>query len=294
MSGWAGKPSDTLRFTISGNSFALFGAETGRIVVETKQYIRVRYEDAICRITLNRPDIRNAFNDHMITELNQAIVELSHNENIRTLILDAVGSAFCAGADLNWMKRVVDGTFQENLDDATELANLLWAIESLPIPTIAIVKGPAVGGGVGLVAVCDLVLSTPTAWFALSEVKLGLVPAVISPFLLRRMGDTVCRELFLTGRKLPADEARAVGLVNKIAIEDHIDTACDEIIGLLSTSAPKALTACKHLLGLIASRDEENIRHLTARLIAELRVSSEGQEGMKAFLEKRKPSWLTK
>lgn len=261
--------------------------------MEAEQYIRVRREGPYCRITLNRPDIRNAFNDHMIAELNRAIAAVSRDPQVRILILDAEGSAFCAGADLNWMKRVVEGTFQENLDDATELANLLWAIEALPIPTMALVRGPAVGGGVGLVAVCDLVIATPQTWFALSEVKLGLVPAVISPFLLRRMGDTICRELFLTGRRLLAEEAREVGLVNEIAPDDQLDAAGDRYGKLLLTSAPNALAACKQLLRLIASRDAESVRRQTARLIAELRVNPEGQEGMKAFLEKRKPSWLS-
>jgi len=255
------------------------------------RFVEVERKNNLVWIWLARPELRNAFNDQMIKELHQAIQSISTQSGARALVLAARGNAFCAGADLNWMKSVIDYDFEHNRAEAAGLADMLWALHDLDIPSIALVQGPAVGGGVGLIAACDFAIATETSWFRLSEVKLGLAPAVISPFLLEKMGDRACRTMFLTGKKISALTALNYGLLNAIATPDQLNDLLQEFLSELLTSAPGAIAACKKLLRDVPRFDAEHIKNHCAQVIAHLRLGSEGQEGMKSFLEKRKPDW---
>jgi methylglutaconyl-CoA hydratase len=255
------------------------------------QTITFKIENQIARIFLNRPEIHNAFNNVMILELSEVFKKISEDEKIRVAVLTGNGQSFCAGADLNWMKKVIDFSYEENLKESLQLAELFYLMYTLPQPTIARVNGAAIGGGAGLVAVCDLVIASEKAKFSLSEVKLGLVPACISPYVLRRVGERVARELFLTGERIDACKALEFGLVNQVVPDDKLDEAVDERIKQLLSSGPKALAMCKDLLQKIPGMGFEEFKRYTAEVIAKLRISEEGQEGMNAFLEKRKPKW---
>jgi methylglutaconyl-CoA hydratase len=253
--------------------------------------IVVSREGPVMHITLNRPRVHNAFNEVMVRELHQIFADASREERMRVVVLTGKGKSFCAGADLNWMRKVKDYSFQDNLEESKQLAELMYAIYSLPLPTIARVNGAAIGGGAGLVAACDLVIAAQTAKFSLSEVKLGLVPAVISPYVIRRIGETACREFFLTGERLTAEKALRFGLVNEVVPPEKLDRAVQERVGQLLTSGPRALNTCKEILRKVPGMSFQEAKAYTAEIIASLRVSQEGQEGMSAFLEKRKPSW---
>jgi methylglutaconyl-CoA hydratase len=207
-------------------------------------------------------------------------------------ILSGAGKAFCAGADLNWMSRMIGYGREENVRDARAVADLFNALDRLPIPLIGRVHGAALGGGVGLAAICDIVVAADDTVFGFTEVKLGIVPAVISPFCLRKMGVSAARELFLTGARFSAARARELGLVHAVAPESEIDAAVDAYVRELITSAPGAITGAKRLIAAIAGRPPVEVADLTAETIARHRVAPEGQDGMRAFLEKRKPGWL--
>jgi methylglutaconyl-CoA hydratase len=245
----------------------------------------------VARVTLNRPEIHNAFNETMIQELIDVFKDISEDKDARVVILTGNGKSFCAGADLNWMKKVVDFSYEENLKESLELAELFYLIYSLPKPTIARVNGAAIGGGAGLVAVCDIVIASEKAKFSLSEVKLGLVPACISPYEVRRVGEKNCRELFLTGERIDAQKALDFGLVNQVVPYDELDKTVDEIVKQLSNSGPNALAMCKKLLQNVPQMSFDDVKKYTAEMIASLRISDEGQEGMNAFLQKRRPNW---
>jgi len=255
------------------------------------QTITFAIENQIAKITLNRPEIHNAFNDVMIEELLSVFQDISKNKDIRVVVLTGNGQSFCAGADLNWMKRVKDYSYDENLAESLNLAELFYVMYTLPQPTIAKVNGAAIGGGAGLVSVCDIVIASEKARFSLSEVKLGLVPACISPYVLRRVGERGCRELFLTGERIDAYKAKELGLVNQVVKEEELDQAVEERIKQLLSSGPNALAVCKELLQKVPQMSFEEFKKYTAEVIADLRISQEGQEGMNAFLEKRKPKW---
>ena len=242
-------------------------------------------------VTLNRPEVHNAFNEVTIKELTEIFQEISKDENIRVVVLSGKGKSFCAGADLNWMKKVINYSYEENFDGSYKLAELFYLIYSLPKPTIAKVNGSAIGGGTGLVSVCDIVIASDKAKFSLSEVKLGLVPACISPYEVRRLGEAKCREFFLTGERLTAEKALNAGLVNEIVSHDDLDKAVDERVKQLMSSGPEALRWCKELLEKVPQMNLDLAKSYTAEVIAKLRISDEGQEGMNAFLEKRKPKW---
>lgn len=248
-------------------------------------------ENLVAKVTLNRPEIHNAFNEIMIQELIDVFKNISEDKDVRVVVLAGNGKSFCAGADLNWMKKVVDFSYEENLKESLELAELFYLIYSLPKPTIARVNGAAIGGGAGLVAVCDLVIASEKAKFSLSEVKLGLVPACISPYEVRRIGEKNCRELFLTGERINAQKALEFGLANQVVPHDELDKAVDELVKQLSNSGPNALAMCKTLLQNVPLMSFEEVKKYTAEMIASLRMSDEGQEGMNAFLQKRKPNW---
>jgi methylglutaconyl-CoA hydratase len=255
------------------------------------QTITFEIENQIAKVTLNRPEIHNAFDDVMITELLSVFQEISKLKDVRVAVLSGNGQSFCAGADLNWMKRVKDYSYEENLKESLNLAELFYVMYTLPQPTIAKVNGAAIGGGAGLVSVCDIVIASEKAKFSLSEVKLGLVPACISPYVLKKAGEMACRELFLTGERIDAFKAKEFGLVNQVAKEEELDQAVDQIIKQLLTSGPNAIAICKELLQKVPGMGFEEFKRYTAEVIAKLRISDEGQEGMNAFLEKRKPKW---
>ncbi len=256
------------------------------------QTIIFSVDNLIARVNLNRPEIHNAFNEVMISELTQVFKEIKDDKEIRVIVLTGNGKSFCAGADLNWMKKIIDFSYEENIKESLALAELFYIMYTLPKPVIAKVNGAAIGGGAGLVSVCDLVIASEKAKFSLSEVKLGLVPACISPYVLRRVGERVCRELFLTGQRIDAKKGFELGLVNQVVPHDKLDQVTDDLVKKLTSSGPNALAMCKDLLSKVPQMSFDQAKKYTAEVIAKLRVSEEGQEGMSAFFEKRKPKWV--
>jgi len=250
-------------------------------------------QGAIRTITLSRPEVRNAFNDEVIAELKTAFIEAGQAADVRCVVLAAEGPAFCAGADLNWMRRMADYTRDENLADAGQLAAMLRAIYECPKPTIARVQGDVFAGGVGLVAACDMTVSVDTATYCLSEVKLGLIPATISPYVIRAMGARASHRYFLTAERFSAAEAHRVGLVHEVVAADALDAKVAELTSALVSASPNAVRACKRLVQDVAERDIDDalVAHTVAG-IADIRSSAEGKEGVQSFLQKRKPSWL--
>jgi methylglutaconyl-CoA hydratase len=249
-------------------------------------------EDKTAKILLNRPEVHNAFNDVMIRELQDVFQEISQSEDIRVAILTGRGESFCAGADLNWMKRMINFSYEQNLEDSLKLAELFYLMYSLPKPIIAAVNGAAIGGGTGLVAVCDIAIASENAKFSLSEVKLGLVPACISPYVIRKVGEGRCREFFLTGERVTAQRAWELGLVNQVVPLTQLDIAVNDKVKQLLSSGPKAIVMCKELLKNVPGMSFDKAMTYTADMIASMRIGDEGQEGMNAFLEKRKPKWV--
>jgi methylglutaconyl-CoA hydratase len=254
--------------------------------------VELKTEKQVAWVALNRPDVRNAFNEVMIAELIQVLDLVEKDDSVRVLVLTGNGKAFCAGADLNWMKKMKDFTVEENYKDALELAELMYKLYRLPKPTIARVNGASIGGSNGLVAACDLAIASHRAEFSLSEVKIGLVPACIGPYLLKKTGEAACRELFLSGERISADQARQLGLVNDVVTHVNLTTRVKEKVSNLLTSGPHALAVSKDLLCKISEMPLSEAKDYTARVIADLRTGDEAQEGMAAFLEKRKPDWL--
>lgn len=260
--------------------------------------VRLERDGAVARLTLARPDVRNAFDDVLIGELIEACASLRADASAggvsapRVVVLTGEGSAFCAGADMNWMKKSVQFSREENEADARRFAGMLRGLDELPIPIIARVNGVCLGGGMGLISCCDMVVALEAADFGFTEVRLGIAPAVISTFVLPKIGAAAARRYFLTGEIFKAAVARALGLVHEIASDEAaLDAAVARLIEALRGNGPNAVAAAKRLIreGLALSRDESIER--TATLIAGLRASPEGQEGLGAFLEKRRPSW---
>ena len=262
-------------------------------MAEKKEYQTVLYavEDRIAKVILNRPDIRNAFNDIMISELLDIFGDIAKRDDIRVVVMTGSGTCYCAGADLHWMKRVKEYSYEENLEDTLRLAELMYSMYSSPKPTIARVNGPAIGGGTGFVAVCDVAIAVETAVFSFSEVKIGVVPACISPYVVRRVGESACREFFLTGERLTAQRALHSGLVNQVVPEKELDATVEERVKHLLSSGPYALNVCKQLLQKVPLLDFEEAKTYTADVLATLREGDEAQEGMTAFFEKRRPKW---
>ncbi len=243
------------------------------------------------RIWLNRPDVRNAFNAVMIGELRDALRSLAGDAAVRVIVLSGQGASFCAGADLAWMRDTVRFSRDQNLRESLDLAECLYEIYTVPKPTVARVNGPAIGGGTGFVCACDIAVASTAARFGLSEVKIGLVPAAISPYVLRRIGESRARRYFLTGERFDARRAEEIGLVN-IAVEPgELDAKVEEIVSSLLSSGPEALAKAKELLTRVPGMDFAEVKRYTAEMIAGLRTGAEAQEGMAAFLEKRKPKW---
>ena len=253
--------------------------------------LRLEIDDrGVAVLTLDRPAVRNAFDAGLVEALARSFDDLAGDPSARVVVLTGAGTAFSAGADLEWMRSMREATAEENRADAARLQAMLRALDELPMPTIGRIGGPAIGGGVGLVAACDVVVAASSATFAFSEVRLGLAPAVIAPFVVRKIGHSAARALFVTGRRFDAVEAQRVGLVHEFADEGDLDRAVDAVVGDCLAGAPAAAAACKALPALAAG-PADDVAEQTAALIAELRVSEEGQEGMTAFLERRPPRW---
>lgn len=253
----------------------------------------VEPDGAVARVVLNRPQLRNAFNDEVIAELAGAFAELGARTDVRCIVLAANGPAFCAGADLNWMRRMADYTRDENLADAGKLAEMLRVIYECPKPTIARVQGDVYAGGMGLVAACDMAVAVDTAGFCLSEVKLGLIPATISPYVIRAMGPRAAHRYFLTAERFGAAEALRIGFVHEMVAAEQLDAKVDELLKALTSASPNAVRACKKLVLDVAQREiNAGLIAATVQGIADIRASDEGKEGVQSFLNKRKPSWL--
>ena len=258
------------------------------------QTILLEGKDEVAWISFNRPDVHNAFNADMLSELDDAVEKAKTDDAIRIVVLRGTGKSFCAGADIKWLREIIHYSFEQNLEESLHLAELLHKIYVLPKPTLAMVNGTAIGGGTGFLAACDMAIASEEAKFGLSEVKIGLVPAAISPYVIRKIGENNAREYFLTGRRITAQEARQIGLLNKVVPPEKLGEVVEETVSLLLTSGPEALASCKELIHKVPQMSFEEVKAFTAKMIAELRVSEEGQEGMSAYLEKRKPSWVKK
>jgi methylglutaconyl-CoA hydratase len=256
--------------------------------------LEVTKRDGIARVTLNRPELRNAFDDALIKKLRSTFEELAKDNSVRVMILAGNGPAFCAGADLNWMKRMAGYGYQENLADARALAQMLATLDRLPKPTIARVHGPVFAGGTGLVAACDIAVGTPEAKFCLSEAKLGLSPATISPYVMRAMGEREARRYFLTAEVFDAAEAFRIGMLSLLVPGDELDDSIDSLVKHLMAGGPEAHAKIKALIRAVAGRrPDDALVAETAKHIAEIRGSPEGKEGIASFLEKRKASWCS-
>jgi methylglutaconyl-CoA hydratase len=256
-------------------------------------FTTLKYEikDKLAFITFNRPEIHNAFNSTVIDEMSAAFSNVVKDTTIRAVIITGEGKSFCAGADLNWMKAVKDAGYEKNLKESNNLADLFYQIYTCPLPVIGRINGAAIGGGTGFVALCDIAIAARSAKFSFSEVKIGLVPACIGPYVIKKMGEGRARELFITGERMTADRAFEVGLINKVVDDSRLDAAVDELIQSLLTSGPNAIAVAKKLVNEVPPMTPEQFRPYTAEMIARLRDSDEGQEGMDAFLNKRKPKW---
>ncbi|MDZ7919387.1 enoyl-CoA hydratase/isomerase family protein [Rhodoferax sp.] len=255
--------------------------------------LTLTHTGALLTITLSRPEVRNAFNDEVIAELTQAFQTAAASAEVRAVVLAADGPAFCAGADLNWMRRMADYTRAENLADAAKLAEMLRVMYACPKPTIARIQGDVVAGGMGLVAACDMAVTVDTAGFCLSEVKLGLIPATISPYVIRAMGARAAHRYFLTAERFSAQEAHRIGFVHEVVPAEQLDTKVAELVKALVNASPNAVRSCKELVQTVAEREiDGTLIAQSVEGIADIRSSTEGKEGVQSFLQKRKPNWL--
>jgi len=255
-------------------------------------YLDIQRAAGVTEIRMNRPEKHNAFDETLIAELTAAFAAVSTDDTVRVVILSAAGQSFSAGADLGWMKRMADQPREANERDSMAFADLMSAIDTCPKPVLGLVQGAAFGGGVGLTACCDIVIASEAASFSLSEVRLGLIPAVISPYVAAAIGPRACRRYFLTAERFDAATARELGLVHEVVPAAELDAARDRMLGHLLKGGPQALRAAKELVTRVANaKIDEALLRDTARRIAEARASAEGKEGVAAFLEKRKPNW---
>jgi methylglutaconyl-CoA hydratase len=258
------------------------------------RYLQVERTGSVEYLTLNRPEVRNAFNEDLIGELTDwavSVTERFGSDRPRIVVLAGAGKVFCAGADVAWMAKTVQFTEEENLLDAAAAAGLFAAIDALPVPVIGRVHGAALGGGAGLTAVCDIVVAGKDAVFGFTEVKLGILPAVISPFVISKIGRSAARELFLTGARFSAMRAREIGLVHTVVPSAELDSTVARYVEEILTGAPEAIAEAKALIKKVSETPADEAMPHTASAIASRRASREGQEGLRAFLEKRKPSW---
>jgi len=247
----------------------------------------------VARVRLNNPDKHNAFDDQIIGELTEAFVAIADNSNVRVMVLGSEGKSFSAGADLEWMKRMASYSYEENLRDASALALMLKTLNEIPQPTIARIQGPAFGGAVGLVSCCDMAVAASAASFSLSEVKIGLVPATISPYVIAAIGQRAARRYFVTAERFDAHRALQLGLVNEVVDAEQLDQEIDRLINTLLANGPEAVTGAKQLVFDVADKPiDQQLIDATCETIAAIRVSEQGQEGLQAFLERRKPQWI--
>lgn len=262
--------------------------------MKTYNTLEINIKDRVCHIWLNRPWVHNAFDDVMIAELTEIFQEVNEITEIVAVVLRGKEKSFCAGVDLNWMRDVAKYSYHENLDESKKLAQCFLKIYSCKKPTIAMVHGVALGGANGLLAACDMAYCDDNATFSLSEVKIGIVPACISPYVIKRIGEYGAKDLMLTGKRIKGKEAEEYRLVNKsLETYEKMEEYVQSIVDLLKTSGPNAVTHCKNLIYNISNVLQFDEMHdFTAKMIADIRASEEGQEGMAAFLEKRKPNWI--
>jgi methylglutaconyl-CoA hydratase len=257
----------------------------------TFERLEVQIDGRVARVWLNRPEVRNAFDGLMVTELRRAVFDLHEVDPVRVIVLGGRGESFCAGADLQWMKAMAGFDRNENLREAQALADLFFTVYDSPKPIVARVHGAALGGGAGLVAAADIPVAALGTQFGFTEVRLGILPAVISPYVIRKIGESAARELFLTGERFEAVKAQEIGLVRAAVPEEDLDTVVEGRVTELLKAGPRAMAEAKALIREVAWRRIEDVQRYTVERIADVRVSPEGQEGMRAFLEKRKPDW---
>lgn len=253
--------------------------------------LQIHHDGPVVRVTLDRPDVRNAFNEELIAQLTAWAESVTPAGRTRVAVLAGAGRTFCAGADVTWMSRTLGYSHEENVRDARTMGRMFAALNALSIPLIGRIHGAALGGGAGLAAVCDIVVAAEDATFGFTEVKLGILPAVISPYVVGKIGQSAARELFLTGARFSAARAKEIGLVHAIGELEELDRMVAKYVNDLVTGAPLAVEAAKRLITAVARRAPEELLDHTVETIARHRVSPEGQEGLHAFLEKRKPSW---
>ncbi|HJN06612.1 MAG TPA: enoyl-CoA hydratase-related protein [Bacteroidales bacterium] len=260
-----------------------------------KNFKTILYEqmEGVAWISLNRPEVHNAMNEEMIAELTDAFLSFNELKDIRAVVLTGNGKSFCAGADINYMKRIATLGTNENVEDAKKLALMFRSVYNCPIPTIALIFGSVFGGANGILSACDIVIAEENTTFAFTEVKLGIAPATIAPFVIKRIGEFGAKELMLTGKRFKAKEAKKWNLVNHVYNNEKEENPLDEILKQFESSAPEAVKETKKLIKEILGKDINEGIDYTSKLIAKLRASEEGQEGMAAFLEKRKPNWTT-
>lgn len=257
------------------------------------EHLKRTGEGAVATVTLARPDSHNALNGALIEELTRCFEEISDDERVRAVVLSGEGRSFCAGADVGYMRETSEFTYERNLEDARRLAMMFWTIDECPKPVVAKVQGAAMGGGAGLVAVADVAVVDSETNFAFSEVRLGIAPATIAPFVVRKVGASHARSLFLTGERFGADRAREIGLAHEVVASDELDATVEEKVGALLSGGPVAQATVKALLRRLETTEPMEAPGLTSRVISELRTGEEGQEGLAAFLENREPSWRT-
>lgn len=259
---------------------------------EQQDTVKFEMRDQVAYVTLARPERRNAFDDTMIASMRQQFLALARDDSLRAVVLQGQGEHFSGGADLGWMQRMTDYDFDANVADAHVLAGMLQALHSIPAPTIAVVRGAAFGGAIGLIACCDMAIAADNATFALSEVKLGLIPATISPYVIAAIGARACSRLFLTGERFDAATAQSIGLISEAVPDAELASCSERLISELTTSGPNAVRAAKRLIRGVADQPiDRPLIDDTCQAIAEIRVSDEGQAGLKAFLGKTPPPW---
>lgn len=257
----------------------------------TDNIVEVARNKAVATVSINRPERHNALNPQVVGKLTDIFRELSGDSGVRVIILTGKGRSFCAGADISYMVERAGASYEESLADGQAIFDLMTAVAECPRPVVGRINGAAFGGGLGLVSCCDIAIAANRAKFGFSEVRLGLVPAVISPFVLARIGSSAARELFLTGERFDAQRARDIGLVQQVVSEDQLDGAVDDRVQALLGAAPGALAAAKALIGKVSGQDKASLRTYTTDIYARRRSSEEGREGLTAFLEKRDPWW---
>jgi methylglutaconyl-CoA hydratase len=259
------------------------------------KHLIVEHQKNTARVWLNRPDVRNAFNEDVIHELSQVFSQLNQDPQLRAVVLGGHGKAFCAGADLAWMQKMAHYTWEQNRQDAQALADMLWTLYRCPVPVIGRIHGDCYAGGVGLAAICDVLVASSAVTFCLSEAKLGLLPATIGPYVVRALGEQAARRYMVTAERFSAAQAHSMGFVHEVVPAEQMDAAVQDIVTAIVSNGPAATRACKKLVRDLSGGAPltPELRADTAARIADIRASTEGQEGIESFIEKRGPSWVS-